>query len=37
MPEETARAIDADGYLHSGDLGTVDEDGYYALPGASRT
>lgn len=31
MPEETARAIDADGYLHSGDLGTVDEDGYYRV------
>ena len=37
MPEETARAIDADGYLHSGDLGTVDEDATTALPGASRT
>ena len=36
MPEETARAIDADGYLHSGDLGTVDEDATTALPGASR-
>lgn len=33
MPEETARAIDADGYLHSGDLGTVDEDGYYRIIG----
>lgn len=33
MPEETARAIDADGYLHSGDLGTVDEDGYYRVTG----
>lgn len=33
MPEETARAIDADGYLHSGDLGTVDEDGYYCVTG----
>lgn len=33
MPEETARAIDADGYLHSGDLGTVDEEGYYRVTG----
>ena len=33
MPEETARAIDADGYLHSGDLGTLDEDGYYRVTG----
>lgn len=33
MPEETAKAIDEDGYLHSGDLGTVDEDGYYRVTG----
>lgn len=33
LPEETAQAIDADGYLHSGDLGTVDEDGYYRVTG----
>ena len=33
MPEETAEIIDADGYLHSGDLGTVDEDGYYRVTG----
>ncbi len=33
MPEETAKAIDADGYLHSGDLGMVDEDGYYRVTG----
>jgi len=33
MPEATAAAIDAEGYLHSGDLGTVDEDGYYRITG----
>ena len=33
MPEETAKAIDANGFLHSGDMGTVDEDGYYRVTG----
>lgn len=33
MPKETEEAIDADGYLHSGDLGTIDEDGYYRVTG----
>jgi fatty-acyl-CoA synthase len=33
MPEETAKAIDADGFLHSGDLGSFDEDGYYKVTG----
>lgn len=33
MPKETAAAIDEEGWLHSGDLGTVDEDGYYRITG----
>ena len=33
MPEETAKVIDANGFLHSGDLGMVDERGYYKVTG----
>jgi fatty-acyl-CoA synthase len=33
MPTETAQAIDAQGWLHSGDLGTVDEAGYFRVTG----
>lgn len=33
MPEATAQAVDEDGWLHSGDLCTVDKDGYYKVVG----
>lgn len=33
MHEETAEAIDQEGWLHSGDIGMVDEEGYFAVTG----
>ncbi len=33
MPEATSQAIDEEGWLHTGDLCTVDEDGYYKVVG----
>ncbi len=32
-PEKTAEAIDADGWMHSGDLATMDDDGYVNIVG----
>ncbi len=32
-PERTAEAIDADGWMHTGDLATMDDDGYVAIVG----
>jgi fatty-acyl-CoA synthase len=35
-PEATAHAIDRDGWMHSGDLGVMAEDGYIKIVGRSK-
>ncbi len=33
MPEATAQAIDTEGWLHTGDIASMDENGYYKITG----
>lgn len=35
-PQKTAEAIDAEGWMHTGDLATIDADGYCSIVGRSK-
>jgi fatty-acyl-CoA synthase len=35
-PEKTKEAVDADGFMHTGDLAVMDDDGYLSIVGRSK-